>query len=322
MTLVTGGTGFIGSNLVDRMLSLGLPVRCLVRNRLKLRDLSRAAELVEGDLATGTGLNAALDGVDTVVHLAGVTKALRVRDYDLGNRIATVRLLEACRGTVVRRFVHVSSLTAAGPSPDGRALSESAVPDPVSYYGRSKLAAEKAVGASDIRDRCVIVRPPVVYGPRDRDVFEVFRLASRGWAVAIGKGKSHFSLIHVDDLVDGLLSVAGSREGGGTYYLSNAEPVTWRAFAEAAGRVLGRSVRTLALPSTMAWGAGLLSECLSAVRRRPAILSRDKIREGLCRYWVCDPSRALRDFGFAARLSMEAGVARTIQWYREAGWLT
>jgi dihydroflavonol-4-reductase len=322
MTLVTGGTGFIGSNLVDRMLSLSLPVRCLVRNRLKLRHLSSAAELAEGDLVTGAGLTGALEGVDTIVHLAGVTKALGVREYDLGNRIATVRLLEACRGTAVRRIVYVSSLAAAGPSPDGKALDESARPDPVSYYGRSKLAAEEAVNASDLRDRCVIVRPPVVYGPRDADVFEVFQLASRGWAVGIGKGESHFSLIHVDDLVNGLLSVAGSREGGGTYYLSNAEPVTWRAFSEAAGRVLGRSVRTLALPSTMTWGVGLLSEWLSAVRRRPAILSRDKVREGRCRYWVCDPSRALRDFGFTAQISMEAGVARTIQWYREAGWLT
>jgi nucleoside-diphosphate-sugar epimerase len=324
MTLVTGGTGFIGSHLVERMLELGMPVRCLVRDRRKPRHLAGwDVELAEGELSTGAGLAGALEGVDTVFHLAGVTKAFRAPDYYSGNRDATANLLRACgKQAAIRRFVHVSTLAAVGPSPDGRALDETAEAHPVSHYGRSKWQAEELVRASDIRAAAVILRPPVVYGPRDTDVLGVFRMAARGLAVRIGQGESYFSLIHVHDLVAGVLAAADSGLGGAsTYFLSNAEPVSWRAFSQAAGKALGRGIGSVAVPYWMASVAGLAAEAASRLRGRSSILSREKIREARFRYWVCDSSRARADFGFSPRLSVQDGVAQTIEWYRQAGWL-
>jgi nucleoside-diphosphate-sugar epimerase len=319
MTLVTGGSGFIGGHLVDRMLSRGLAVRCLARDPAKLHP---GPEVVRGDLSAGGHLRRALDGVSTVIHLAGVTKALHAAAYDAGNRRATECLVEACLASGVSRLVHVSSLAAAGPAPSPAPLDESAPARPVSVYGRSKLASEEAVRRSALCARAVIVRPPVVYGPGDRDVFEVFRLAARGWALNVSRGEGWFSLIHVEDLVDGLLAVAGSTAGGGSiYYLANPAPVRWCDFATAAGRAFGRSVRNVMIPVAVAWAVAVAAECASRVKGKPAILSRDKIREGRQRYWICDSARARRDFGFQPRLSMEDGVAQTAAWYREAGWI-
>ncbi len=174
--LVTGATGFIGSHLVEVLVSRGWRVRCLVR---RPAELPEGAEAVHGDLA-GAGLERAAAGVEVVFHLAGVTKARRAREYYEGNARGTAALVEACAG--VPRFVHVSSLAAVGPSADSVPLTEDAEPAPFTHYGKSKLEAERIVRASALGERAVIVRPPVVYGPRDTDVLHFFRAAARGFS--------------------------------------------------------------------------------------------------------------------------------------------
>jgi nucleoside-diphosphate-sugar epimerase len=322
MILVTGGTGFIGSHLVDRLVAEGRPVRCLVR-RPHAASLPRAVELAQGDLENGSGLAEALRGVDTVIHLAGVTKARTVADYDRGNAIATANLLRAA-GHVdsVGRFVHVSSLAAAGPSPADRPLTEADAPRPVSHYGRSKLAGEQAVRQSPLAEKIVIVRPPVVYGPRDRDVLQMLRTVARGWMAQIGAAPRRFSHIYVGDLVDGLIAAADRASAGGQiFYLANATPVSWDEFGNAAARLMGRELRTVAIPESAAYVLGMCAEWWTRLSGKPGILSRDKVREACCAGWVCDPGRARREFGFCASTGLEEGLRRTLDWYKEAGWL-
>src|SRR5712664_196996 len=143
MILVTGGSGFIGSHLVDRLCSCGESVRCLLR-RKNYRDLPPQAEAVFGELVGGAGLEEALRGVDTVIHVAGVTKALAAADYYAGNVRATENLARATAGRAIR-LVYVSSLAAAGPSPDGTPIGEDAEPRPLTHYGKSKLEGERVV---------------------------------------------------------------------------------------------------------------------------------------------------------------------------------
>jgi dihydroflavonol-4-reductase len=321
MILVTGGTGFIGSHLVDRLAAQGRALRCLVRRGSRLDLLPRAGlELARGDLAAGEGLPEALRGVDAVIHLAGVTKARALSDYEAGNARATANLLRAAGE--VRRLVHVSSLAAAGPSTAGAPLTEDAAPRPVSHYGRSKLAAEEAVRNSPLWDRAVIVRPPVVYGPRDRDVYQVLRAAARGWMARIGSVERRFSLIHVQDLVDGLLAALDRPNAGARiFYLAHPVPVSWDEFGRTAARLMGRPVRTLAVPEKAAYVLGFCAEWWSRLRGKPGILSRDKVAEACCAGWVCDPARACRELGFRASTGLEDGLRRTLEWYREAGWL-
>ena len=325
LILVTGGTGFVGSHVVERSVAAGARVRCLVRASSSLRYLPREGiEVVLGDLAAGTGLDQALEGVAVVAHVGGVTKALSEAAFYQGNLRATENLLRACerRGDSLRRFVHVSSLTAIGPSPGLAPLDEDAAPHPLTWYGRSKLAAEDAVRASALAGRAVILRPPVVYGQRDTDVFEVLRSIARGVMVCIGRDESYFSYIHVKDLAEAVwLAVAGEAGAGRTYFVANPEPASWTEFAQVAASIMGRRVRLVGVPAPLAYLAGWCSEGVSRLRGRPGIVSRQKIIEARCRYWTCDATRARHELGFQPARSLREGLEETLAWYKDSKWL-
>lgn len=317
--LVTGATGFIGSHLVERLALEGARLRCLVRRTSRLEGLPPGVELAYADLAAGEGLEEAVRGARLVFHLAGVTKALSAESYYRGNALATAKLAAALACSEAR-LVHVSSLAAVGPSPDGSPLNEDAEPRPVSHYGRSKLEAERAVRDSAAASRGVIVRPPVVYGPRDTDVLELLRMAARGWMPVVGDPEARFSVIYVGDLVEGLLAAAACEQAAGrTYFLAHSEAVSWEQFARVAGSHLGRRPRLVRIPWPAAWAAAVGWEAAARLRRRPAIISRDKVGEARFGAWVCDVTRARQELGFEARTSLEDGLERTLAWYRRTG---
>jgi nucleoside-diphosphate-sugar epimerase len=319
MILVTGGTGFVGSHLLDTLSARGMPARCLLRPTAVPRRLPSGVEAAPGDLVTGQGLDTALRGVDTVIHLAGVTKALNPAGYYRGNVQATQTLANALAGRSVR-FVHVSSLAAIGPSLDGSPVSEDAIPHPLTTYGRSKLEGERFARTLD--PNCVIVRPPVVYGPRDTSLLQIFKSIARGVVLEIAGGDRFFSAIYVHDLVDGLLLAASHPETAGRdYFLSFAKPFAWSELSAAAAGIMGCRPRLIRIPVPVAVAIGLGAEVWSHLSRNPGIISREKVAEASCRAWICDTRRAADELGFIAPTPLEAGLAQTLAWYREAGWL-
>jgi len=319
MMLVTGGTGFVGSHLLDSLSARGEPARCLLRPTPVPRRLPPGIEAAPGDLVTGQGLDRALDGVDTVIHLAGVIKALSPAAYYQGNAQATQTLASALQGRSVR-FVHVSSLGAIGPSLDGAPVLEDAIPHPLTNYGRSKLEGERIARA--LVPDCVIARPPVVYGPRDTGLFQVFRSIARGMVLEISGGDRFFSAIYVQDLVDGLLNAARHPNAPGRdYFLSFATPFAWSELSAAAARIMGCRPRRVRVPVPIARAIGFGAELWSHLARNPGIISREKVAEASCRAWICDTRRAAAELGFVAPTPLEAGLARTLAWYKEAGWL-
>lgn len=306
---------------MERLAAAGAEIRCLVR-RSSARDHLPLSSVVlfEGDLITGRGLHQACAGVDVVFHLAGVTKASRKADYYDGNVATTAGLLRASAN--VPRLVMVSSLAAMGPNEDGNPLEEDAIPRPITTYGKSKLLAETVVRDSPLVANAVIVRPPVVYGPRDTDVFHIFRAAASGWILAIGGEERLFSAIYVKDLVEGLLAAAKSPSAGGrTYFMAHPAPVSWSEFGATAAELAGKRARSVAVPRAMAWAAGLGGEIWGRVSGSPGIISREKIAEACCRCWTCNPARAARELGFTAATELREGMAETLNWYRSAGWL-
>jgi nucleoside-diphosphate-sugar epimerase len=317
MILVTGGTGFIGSHLLDKLSALGEPARCLLRRKARPRRLPAGIEAAYGDLTSGEGVEEAVRGADTVIHLAGVTKALAARDYYAGNVRATETLLRAVAGRAVR-LVHVSTLAAIGPSRDGKPVDEDTPPRPLTHYGKSKLEAERVVRA--LAPDAVIVRPPVVYGPRDTDVFQMLRSISKGWMMEIGGGERWFSAIYAGDLVEGLLAATRGTPGR-AYFLAHPQPVSWSELGAAAARIMARQPRVVRVPPLVAYAVGLGAEAWSRITRKPGIISREKVAEARCRWWTCDTRRAAAELGFEARTPLDAGLARTLAWYKEAAWL-
>ena len=317
MTVVTGGTGFIGAHLLERFVSAGESVRALVRRKATL---PRGVEPFTCDLAAGSGLEDALRGATTVIHLAGVTKALRPADYYTGNVRVTENLAQALSGRDVR-FVHVSSLAAIGPSQDGNPVHEDAEPRPLTHYGKSKLEAERTV--RHMLPGAVIVRPPVVYGPRDTDVFQLLKSISKGVVLEIAGGERWFSALYVKDLCEGLLAAARSPcAPGRAYFLAHAEPLSWSRLAAVAARIMHRSPRVVRVPVPLAYAVGACAGLWSRLTGKPGIISRDKIREAVCAAWTCDATRSTAELNFTATTSIESGLSETLAWYKEAGWLT
>ena len=323
MILITGATGFIGSHLVEAVRARGEAVRCLIRRDVSRRRHSYAlppeAEVVFGDLMSGEGISAALEGVDSVIHLAGVTKALSIRAFYAGNVRATENLAKSLVGRTVQ-LVHVSSLAAIGPSLDGTPVTEDAEPHPLTHYGKSKLEGERIVRA--LLPDAMIVRPPVVYGPRDTDVLEMFRSISKGFVMEISGGERRFQAIYVKDLAEGLLAAACARHPAGhTYFLAHPKAVSWSELSSTAARIMNKRPKIMSIPSPLAYIAGGSAEIWSRLTGKPGIVSREKVREAQCRYWTCDTRRASQELGFEARTPLDLGLAQTLTWYKEAGWL-
>jgi nucleoside-diphosphate-sugar epimerase len=320
MILVTGGTGFIGTHLLEKLAASGERVRALVRRTRMPRALPAGVETVYGDLASGAGLAEALLGSDAVIHLAGVTKALHTEDYYTGNVRATRQLVQAMAGRGIR-LVHVSSLAAIGPATGGVPLAEDAEAHPPTHYGKSKLEAERVV--RELAPDAVIVRPPVVYGPRDTDVFQLLKSISKGLVLELAGGERWFSAIYVKDLVEGLLAaMAAPGAAGRAYFLAHAKPVSWRQLGASAARIMGRRPRVVTVPFAVAHVVGACGEVWARLRGKPGIISREKIAEAQYMAWTCDTGRAARELGFVAATSLDEGLAASLAWYKEAGWLT
>jgi nucleoside-diphosphate-sugar epimerase len=217
-------------------------------------------------------------------------------------------------------MVHVSSLAVSGPAVPGRPLEEADRDQPVTPYGRSKQAGEEAVRASGVR--FTIVRPPIVYGPRDRQVLRLFRMARRGLAPLLGDGRQELSFVHAADLARALVAAGESAAAEGrTYHAGHPEVVTQRAFVQAIGRAVGRAVRTVALPPFAVrgalWSTGLFARALG----RATLLSPEKAAELLAPAWTCTSEALARDTGWRAAIPLEQGLRDTGEWYRSAGWL-
>jgi nucleoside-diphosphate-sugar epimerase len=323
--LITGASGFVGSHLAERLVADGRRVRALVREPDRagwLRGLP--LELVRGGVEDPRLLREAAAGVATIYHLAGATRAASEREFQRVNAGGTRRLLEAALEAApgLCRFVLVSSQSAAGPSRGGVPMRETDPPRPVSAYGRSKLAAEEACRTLAGRLPVTILRPPGVYGPRDRDFLPLFRAVSRGVHPVVGRGPKRLCLVHVRDLVDGIV-LAGDhpRAVGETFFIANPEIHEQADLGAAAGRALGRQPRRLRVPEAglVAWAAA--AHCVVLLGRRPALLNLDKVRDVVRDDWTCAPDKARRELGFAARTGLEEGFAETAAWYRAHGWL-
>jgi nucleoside-diphosphate-sugar epimerase len=263
--------------------------------------------------------------MDYIYHLAGVTKAKRIDEYYRANQQGTRNLLAAVKehNPHLRRFVFVSSQSATGPSPSVTPIDENALPTPVTNYGKSKLGAEQECEKFFQDFPVTILRPCVVFGPRDRDVLEYFRALNNRLLPILGFADKYVSLIYSSDLVRGFVLAAESEKSAGEkYFISSTRPYSWREFGEISSRLIGKRIFRVRVPEPLAFAIAAAEEGFSLVRRTPALISFEKVRDMVQDYWTCDSSKATRDFGYRQEVSLEEGVRNTLAWYRTQGWLT
>lgn len=301
MIALTGGTGFVGRAVIDLACRKGVPLRALARREQEPCD---GVEWVRGDLADREALARLVEGADAVLHVAGVVNTPDPMGFHLGNVAGTEAVVEAATLAGVQRFVFVSSLAAREPG--------------LSRYGQSKRHAEEAVQTSTLD--WTIVRPPAIYGPRDREILELFRSASR-WSVVPMPPPGRASIIHVDDLARLLLALPGAgavsqrifepddaRENGWTH----------RELAQAIGQAVGRRVWAPHVPRQLMRAAARLDGLL---RGKNAKLTPDRVGYMTHPDWVSRPDKAPPAHLWSAEIPTQEGLAATARWYRNQGWL-
>ena len=306
---VTGATGFVGQALLDAAARDQLPVRALTR-----RDQPERAGVtwVRGDLHHEPALRRLGEGASAFVHVAGVVNAPDAAGFARGNVEGTRNAVEAARAAGARRFVHVSSLAAREPH--------------LSDYGHSKRMAEEIVQVSGLD--WIIVRPPAIYGPRDTEMLELFRMAKRRVVPMPPPGRA--SVINVDDLARLLLAFARrpiAESGAGMPDTAHRvfEPDDGRAggwahreLAHAIGDAVGKRVWAPAMPARLLRAAARADR---ALRRGKAKLTPDRARYMAHPDWVSDPEKAVDPALWQPAIATAQGLADTARWYRAAGWL-
>lgn len=310
LAALTGGTGFIGRAVARRLVRAGWRLRLLTRApplHPQLADIS--FEAVPGDLGDERALERLVDSAEVVVHCAGVTKARSAAGFDHANVEGSARVGRAVAAKAPdARVVAVSSMAAREPH--------------LSHYARSKAAGEAALlGALPPTAQLIVLRPAAVYGPGDRDTFEIFRLVDSGVVPLLNGADARVSVVHVDDVADAIVAACGGAVAPGTYEVADErDSYGWSELMEAVQAALGKSRRArLAVPRLGLLAAAAMAEL--AGRSCPIPLSLGKAREILHPDWACPPHRRLPREVWHPRIPVELGFAETATWYRKAGWL-
>ena len=297
---VTGGTGFVGSHLLRVAAGEGYELRALTRGWRPPED---RIDWIDGALDRTDSLAKLCDGADAIVHIAGLINASSRAAFEAVNVGGTAGMIDAARKAGVRRFVHISSLAAREPE--------------LSDYGRSKARAERLVAASGLD--WTMVRPPAVYGPGDRETFELFRMARRGLVALPPRGR--FSVLHVEDLCRLVLAVLDEPDTHSeTYEPDDGIADGWehRHFARTLGRVFGRRAATVSMPKLVMQGASRIDRL---VRRDKAKLTPDRVRYFCHPDWVVTAQNRPPEALWTPQVRTPTGLKRTAEWYQAQGWL-
>jgi nucleoside-diphosphate-sugar epimerase len=322
-TFVTGGTGFIGSHLVDALITDDRfdEVRCLVRSAEKWLQ-NKPYTKIQGGLHNISALKKAMSDIDVVFHLAGVVKASKPEIFRQVNIEGTENIVRIAQKQNVPAVVVLSSLAAVGPS-NGIPVDEHTTMNPVSMYGRSKKTMEKLVHQlSDEQTSVTILRPAAVYGPREDQIYSFFKMADKRFCPIVGDGSQpKISMIYVGDVIQACLKSAKQRQPGvETYCLANEPIYTWDQIRRITQQALGKKTVPIYIKPRHVKKIASGIEQISTLFGHYPVINRDKARE-LILEWTCSSEKAKKELNFVPSYSLEEGISRTIHWYKKHHWL-
>jgi nucleoside-diphosphate-sugar epimerase len=323
--LVTGGNGFVGSHVVEKLLDVGYNVRCLLRRHSQPQWIeSLPVDIQRVDYFDANELRGSVSGVEAVFHFAGATKAKDEAAYFRANAETTRCLIEAAADACpdLKLFLLCSSQAALGPSPTLDPLAEESPPQPLTAYGRSKLEAENICREFAHKIPVTVVRPPAVYGPRDRDILIFFKAVWWGFSPRIGREARYLSLVSAMDVARiSRLILERKPDGFRIYHVTDGDVHTWDEVSQTIAQVMGRRPVRITVPVSIAAAVGRLISGWSSLIGRTATLNKEKINEILQPYWLMSSQKAEVELDYHPKYKLQAGIKETVRWYIERGWL-
>ena len=325
IAVVTGANGFVGSHLVDYLLTKDFEVRCIVRKSSNLQWLEgKDLKIYDCGLFDKNGIREAFKNANYIFHIAGVVKAKNEDGYLKGNVEATKVLLEVAdeMRDKIKKFVVVSSQTVSGPAEKNKPVTEDMVPHPLTTYARSKLKQEQLTLSFNDKFPVAVCRAPAIYGERDTEIFIYFQVFNRGLTTMIGFDKKELSLLHVADLAEGLfLAAISEKSNGEIYFISSEKFYTWDEVGQITSKVLNKKAFRIRLPHFIVFTVAAFAQFFAMFSSKPATLNIEKAKDLTQRYWTCDTSKAIRDLGYSQKISIEEGIKRTCDWYKQMKWI-
>ena len=327
--LITGASGFIGRFLVEDCLKRGYEVYATVRKTSKIDHLKHLdVRFIVVDLSHIDSLVSTLKDLpkmDFIIHNAGLTKAFEQQDYISTNVTLTKNLVEALKKSdrVPTKLLYVSSLAAYGPgNPDSiEPVTNESIPQPVTSYGTSKLAAERFVMKQE-QIPWIVVRPTAVYGPGERDIFEAIKLMNARFDFRVGSIPQNLTFVYVKDLVRAKLDLLESDVVRKAYFVSDGNIYSKKHMGRYVSKALNKKILSITIPMPLVKVVAFITEKYSRwITKKAPALNIEKIAELTARNWNCDIKPLQQDIGYMAKYDLEDGIRETITWYKENKWI-
>lgn len=320
--LITGASGFVGYHLVEAALKAGLEVYAAIRKTSAVDHLQHMPiQYVYLDMSSKDAMRAlfAEHRFDYVIHAAGLTRAKNTEEYNRINASFSVNLAELALEFSVKKFVFMSSLAALGPIPFAApGLHEMHEAAPVTDYGRSKLLAEQMLREKVPTLPLVILRPTAVYGPREKDIFIMFKTMAGGLEPYIGRMGQKLSFIYVKDLANIAIKALAVDTQNAVYNIADGQVYDRYALGNIFKREMKKATFRFHVPLPF---VKLIAAAMEQFSKNTPALNKEKLNELTAESWDCNIERARRELGFQPEYDLNRGMQETLHWYKENQWL-
>jgi nucleoside-diphosphate-sugar epimerase len=322
--LITGASGFVGYHLIEAALRHNLEVFIAIRKSSQIDHLKHFdIQYIYPDFNSIESLQKALQETkfDYIIHAAGTTKAPDQAAYNLVNATYTINLASAAHTTGVKKFLFISSLAALGPAPNGvKEVTETQSPNPVTNYGKSKLQAEYMLNTLSMAGLpLTVLRPTAVYGPREKDIFIIFKTFRQGLEPYIGSKPQQLSFVYGPDLAEAAVQLLFV-PANDTYNISDGKVYDRYALANIAKRFFNKKTLKIHIPVFIVKIIATLSEKLAKKGSTPA-LNREKLAELTATNWACNIDKLKQAINYQPKYDLEKGLTESLAWYKENKWL-
>lgn len=330
--LITGATGFLGRHLVENAFKNEIKIVASARRSSDISWLKEISipivflSLPEPKklLAELTGIVKKHGDIDVVIHNAGITQSLKVSDYYKVNYELTKNLIVALNNLSepIPKFIFISSIAALGPGNPltFRAICENNNPLPVTHYGKSKLKAEQFIMAQK-KLPWIIVRPTIIYGPHEKNFFNIIKSINNGFALYAGSSKQMLSFIYVKDLIMILFKLSNSIISQRSYNISDGEAYSTKKVNQIISLILNKKTKSFVFPFWSIRIIAFFNEIIGWFMGTVPILNCDKVNETKQLNWLCDTSKIKKELGFSSKYNLNEGMVETINWYKKNDWL-